>query len=270
MLFRDLTLRWTARRCCGPQRLGANHPSAHHPHGLETPTAAGRVQGAGRCECGVPGGSFPLPADGGAECAVGAAMTGRKRPSGQDPALGWAGRGRALALPGPEAEWRGQKRRTALLRPSGHRGDTLLLDEPFFIGMDPVAVQASIAPAAGAGGGPSGAVGHPRPVPPSTHWAGRWCWSCRSWHSWCGYCKIPQTKDYTRAIVSSANGCMLRILNLKRRFFSKKLWLVLPFWSAKAKARPDGFAPMIARNDDSWFRPFHRQKFYRGAPGGPA
>ena len=49
----------------------------------------------------------------------------------------------ALALPARKLSG-GQKRRTALLRALWAPGDTLLLDEPF-TGMDPAAVQASIA-----------------------------------------------------------------------------------------------------------------------------
>ena len=49
----------------------------------------------------------------------------------------------ALALPAARLSG-GQKRRTALLRALWAPGDTLLLDEPF-TGMDPAAVQASIA-----------------------------------------------------------------------------------------------------------------------------
>ena len=49
----------------------------------------------------------------------------------------------ALALPAAKLSG-GQKRRTALLRALWAPGDTLLLDEPF-TGMDPAAVQASIA-----------------------------------------------------------------------------------------------------------------------------
>ena len=84
-------------------------------------------------------------------------MTGRKRPS--DRTLpGWDQAGldaarsagllegldeAALALPARKLSG-GQKRRTALLRALWAPGDTLLLDEPF-TGMDPAAVQASIA-----------------------------------------------------------------------------------------------------------------------------
>ena len=80
--------------------------------GLETPTA-GRVQGAGR---------------------VSAVFQDFAR-LGLDEA--------ALALPARKLSG-GQKRRTALLRALWAPGDTLLLDEPF-TGMDPAAVQASIA-----------------------------------------------------------------------------------------------------------------------------
>lgn len=110
--------------------------------GLETPTA-GRVQGAGRVSAvfqedrlcpqltAVQNVLLVLPR-----------MTGRKRPSDQDFArLGLDEA--ALALPARKLSG-GQKRRTALMRALWAPGDTLLLDEPF-TGMDPAAVQASIA-----------------------------------------------------------------------------------------------------------------------------
>ena len=96
--------------------------------GLETPTA-GRVQGAGRVSAvfqedrlcpqltAVQNVLLVLPDDRLDEAA--------------------------LALPARKLSG-GQKRRTALLRALWAPGDTLLLDEPF-TGMDPAALQASIA-----------------------------------------------------------------------------------------------------------------------------
>ena len=99
-------------------------------------------------------------------------MTGRKRPSDRTlPGWGWTNLGAAEILPAAEVLPQvtpggdggllegldeaalalparklsgGQKRRTALLRALWAPGNTLLLDEPF-TGMDPAAVQASIA-----------------------------------------------------------------------------------------------------------------------------
>ena len=105
--------------------------------GLETPTA-GRVQGAGRVSAvfqedrlcpqltAVQNVLLVLPE---------AAIRQDFARLGLDEA--------ALALPARKLSG-GQKRRTALLRALWAPGDTLLLDEPF-TGMDPAAVQASIA-----------------------------------------------------------------------------------------------------------------------------
>ena len=96
--------------------------------GLETPTA-GRVQGAGRVTA-VQNVLLVLPDD-----RQEAAIRQDFARLGLDEA--------ALALPARKLSG-GQKRRTALLRALWAPGDTLLLDEPF-TGMDPAAVQASIA-----------------------------------------------------------------------------------------------------------------------------
>lgn len=109
--------------------------------GLETPTA-GRVQGAGRVSAvfqedrlcpqltAVQNVLLVLPDD-----RQEAAIRQDFARLGLDEA--------ALALPARKLSG-GQKRRTALLRALWAPGDTLLLDEPF-TGMDPAAVQASIA-----------------------------------------------------------------------------------------------------------------------------
>ena len=110
--------------------------------GLETPTV-GRVQGAGRVSAvfqedrlcpqltAVQNVLLVLPDD------------RQKAAIRQDFArLGLVDEA-ALALPAQKLSG-GQKRRTALLRALWAPGDTLLLDEPF-TGMDPAAVQASIA-----------------------------------------------------------------------------------------------------------------------------
>ena len=102
--------------------------------GLETPTA-GRVQGAGRVsavfqEDRLCPQLLVLPDD-----RQEAAIRQDFARLGLDEA--------ALALPARKLSG-GQKRRTALLRALWAPGDTLLLDEPF-TGMDPAAVQASIA-----------------------------------------------------------------------------------------------------------------------------
>ena len=109
--------------------------------GLETPTA-GRVQGAGRVSAvfqedrlcpqltAVQNVLLVLPDD-----RQEAAIRQDFARLGLDEA--------ALALPARKLSG-GQKRRTALLRALWAPGNTLLLDEPF-TGMDPAAVQASIA-----------------------------------------------------------------------------------------------------------------------------
>lgn len=109
--------------------------------GLETPTA-GRVQGAGRVSAvfqedrlcpqltAVQNVLLVLPDD-----RQEAAIRQDFARLGLDEA--------ALALPARKLSG-GQKRRTALLRALWAPGDTLLLDEPF-TGMDPAAIQASIA-----------------------------------------------------------------------------------------------------------------------------
>ena len=111
--------------------------------GLETPTA-GRVQGAGRVSAvfqedrlcpqltAVQNVLLVLP---GAGERYAPAVTADFARLGMDAA--------ALALPAAKLSG-GQKRRTALLRALWAPGDTLLLDEPF-TGMDPAALQASIA-----------------------------------------------------------------------------------------------------------------------------
>ena len=159
--------------------------------GLETPTA-GRVQGAGRVSAvfqedrlcpqltAVQNVLLVLPDD-----RQEAAIRQDFARLGLDEA--------ALALPARKLSG-GQKRRTALLRALWAPGDTLLLDEPF-TGMDPAAVQASIA-LLRSGWRAVRCCWPPTTVPPSTHWAGR-CWSCRSWHSRVRLA-IPPAKDYNK------------------------------------------------------------------------
>ena len=120
--------------------------------GLETPTA-GRVQGAGRVSAvfqedrlcpqltAVQNVLLVLPDDR-QEAAIRQDFARQEAAMRQDFArLGLDEA--ALALPARKLSG-GQKRRTALLRALWAPGDTLLLDEPF-TGMDPAAVQASIA-----------------------------------------------------------------------------------------------------------------------------
>ena len=111
--------------------------------GLDTPTA-GRVRGVGRAAAvfqedrlcpqltALQNVTLVLP---GAGERYAPAVTADFARLGMDAA--------ALALPAAKLSG-GQKRRTALLRALWAPGDTLLLDEPF-TGMDPAAVQASIA-----------------------------------------------------------------------------------------------------------------------------
>ena len=111
--------------------------------GLEAPTA-GAVQGAGRVSAvfqedrlcpqltALQNVLLVLP---GAGERYAPAVTADFARLGMDAA--------ALALPAAKLSG-GQKRRTALLRALWAPGDTLLLDEPF-TGMDPAALQASIA-----------------------------------------------------------------------------------------------------------------------------
>ena len=111
--------------------------------GLETPTA-GRVQGAGRVSAvfqedrlcpqlnAVQNVTLVLP---GAENQYKEQITSEFQQLGMELA--------ALQLPARRLSG-GQKRRVALLRALWAPSDTLLLDEPF-TGMDPAAVQASIA-----------------------------------------------------------------------------------------------------------------------------
>ena len=171
--------------------------------GLETPTA-GRVQGAGRVSAvfqedrlclqltAVQNVLLVLPDD-----RQEAAIRQDFARLGLDEA--------ALALPARKLSG-GQKRRTALLRALWAPGDTLLLDEPF-TGMDPAAVQASIAllrervegrPVLLATHDRAAidALGWPMQVFQRTGICGR-CWSCRSWHSRVRLA-IPQTKDYNK------------------------------------------------------------------------
>ena len=98
--------------------------------GLETPTA-GRVQGAGRVSAVFQ------------EDRLCPQLTAVQNAAIQQDFARLRLDEAALALPARKLSG-GQKRRTALLRALWAPGDTLLLDEPF-TGMDPAAVQASIA-----------------------------------------------------------------------------------------------------------------------------
>ena len=185
--------------------------------GLETPTA-GRVQGAGRVSAvfqedrlcpqltAVQNVLLVLPDD-----RQEAAIRQDFARLGLDEA--------ALALPARKLSG-GQKRRTALLRALWAPGDTLLLDEPF-TGMDPAA--------AGAGGGPSGAAGHPRP-----------CRHRRTGLADAGAaeagtagCGLQFHKQRITIRVSSAKR--LHVKNPEPETEVFQLWLVLPFWSAKRR-----------------------------------
>ena len=120
--------------------------------GLETPTA-GRVQGAGRVsavfqedrlcpQLTAVQNVLLVLSDARQEAAIRQDFARQEAAIRQDFArLGLDEA--ALALPARKLSG-GQKRRTALLRALWAPGDTLLLDEPF-TGMDPAAVQASIA-----------------------------------------------------------------------------------------------------------------------------
>ena len=102
--------------------------------GLETPTA-GRVQGAGRVSAVFQEDRLCPQLTAVQNVLQEAAIRQDFARLGLDEA--------ALALPARKLSG-GQKRRTALLRALWAPGNTLLLDEPF-TGMDPAALQASIA-----------------------------------------------------------------------------------------------------------------------------